>query len=223
MSVMSCTQFRNALDLWMDGERSAEQDAHARDCSMCRSLIQDLTLISASAASLDDPNDAPPERLWLNLRAELEKEGLIHEPRRGWTHSLGRWFEGVFGVVPRPAIAGAYLAALLAVSLTVAGPLERHFRRAAPLAANVAVNTEPLSAQLNSDEQDAISSLSHSDPAVIASLQSSLTVLDNDISLCEKSVLENPDDEAARDYLYEAYQQKADLLAEISERGAFGR
>jgi len=219
MSVMSCTQFRDALNGWMDGERSAEQEAHARECSVCRSLIQDLTLISTSAASLDDGDEAPPERLWLSLRAELEKEGLIREPRQGWTQSLGRWFAGVFGVVPRPAIAGAYIAALLAVSLSVAGPLERHFRQATP----AAVNTEPLSAQLNSDEQDAISSLSNANPAVNASLQSSLAVLDNDISLCEKTVQENPDNEAARDYLYEAYQQKADLLAEISERGAFGR
>jgi hypothetical protein len=219
MSVMSCAQFRDALDGWMDGERSAEQDAHARECSVCRSLIQDLALISTSAVSLDDGDEAPPERLWLSLRAKLEKEGLIREPRQGWTQSLGRWSEGVFGVVPRPAIAGAYIAALLAVSLSVAGPLDRHFRQATP----AAVDTEPLSAQLNSDEQDAISSLSNANPAVNASLQSSLAVLDNDISLCEKSVQENPDDEAARDYLYEAYQQKADLLAEISERGAFGR
>jgi hypothetical protein len=37
--------------------------------------------------------------------------------------------------------------------------------------------------------------------------------------LCEKSVHEEPENEVARDYLYEAYQQKADLLAQLNERG----
>jgi hypothetical protein len=37
--------------------------------------------------------------------------------------------------------------------------------------------------------------------------------------MCEKSVREEPENELARDYLYGAYQQKADLLAEMSERG----
>jgi hypothetical protein len=37
--------------------------------------------------------------------------------------------------------------------------------------------------------------------------------------LCEKSVREDPQNEIARDYLYEAYRQKADLLAQMSERG----
>jgi hypothetical protein len=41
--------------------------------------------------------------------------------------------------------------------------------------------------------------------------------------LCEKSVREDPEDEVARDYLYDAYHQKADLLAQISERGDYGR
>jgi hypothetical protein len=41
--------------------------------------------------------------------------------------------------------------------------------------------------------------------------------------LCEKSVNEEPENELARDYLFEAYQQKADLLSQLSERGGYGR
>ena len=47
-----------------------------------------------------------------------------------------------------------------------------------------------------------------------------LAIVDNNIALCEKSVREEPENEIARDYLYEAYQQKADLLAQMTERGA---
>jgi hypothetical protein len=36
-------------------------------------------------------------------------------------------------------------------------------------------------------------------------------------------VQEEPQNEVARDYLYEAYQQKADLLAQMTERGENNR
>jgi len=44
-------------------------------------------------------------------------------------------------------------------------------------------------------------------------------LVDNYIKLCEKSVREEPQNELARDYLYDAYRQKADLLDQISDRG----
>ena len=52
-----------------------------------------------------------------------------------------------------------------------------------------------------------------------ASLHENLAIVDNYITLCEKSVREEPENEVARDYLYGAYQQKADLLAQMTERG----
>jgi hypothetical protein len=54
---------------------------------------------------------------------------------------------------------------------------------------------------------------------VSASLHRNLAIVDNYIALCEKSVHDEPQNELARDYLYEAYRQKADLLAQMSERG----
>jgi len=35
----------------------------------------------------------------------------------------------------------------------------------------------------------------------------------------KKSINEEPENELARDFLYDAYQQKADLLAQMSDRG----
>ena len=58
-----------------------------------------------------------------------------------------------------------------------------------------------------------------SNSVVNASLHQSMAIVDNNIALCEKSVREEPENELAREYLYDAYQQKADLLAEMSERG----
>ena len=54
---------------------------------------------------------------------------------------------------------------------------------------------------------------------VTASLNQNLAIVDNMIAMCEKSVREAPQDEMTRDFLYQAYQQKADLLATMTERG----
>jgi hypothetical protein len=77
-------------------------------------------------------------------------------------------------------------------------------------------STQPLSASL-ATEEDTISLMANANPAVTASLRKSLAVIDNNIALCEKSVREEPQNEFARDYLYEAYQQKADLIAQVTE------
>ena len=78
-------------------------------------------------------------------------------------------------------------------------------------------------AQLDSAEQTTVTSFGRSNPAASAALHKDLAIVDNYIALCEKSVSEEPENEAARDYLYEAYQQKADLLAEMSDRGEEGQ
>jgi hypothetical protein len=77
---------------------------------------------------------------------------------------------------------------------------------------------EPLSAQLMSAEKASFSSSPASETPVTASLHQNLEIVDNYISLCENSVREEPENELAREYLYEAYQQKADLLAQLNER-----
>jgi hypothetical protein len=219
MNAMRCDDFFEAFQ--KEGELSPEAKHHLGECANCRVLVEDLRLIASTAPSLAVLDAAPPERLWISLHSALEKEGLIAGVHPAWGASFGRWLDEMFNAVPRPAVAGAYLAAILAISLAIVGPLRQHFGEnrfagAAPVAS-------PLNAQLDSAEQDAIASLGDSSPAVTASLQNSLAVVDNHIALCEKSLSEDPTSEATRDYLYEAYQQKADLLAQISERGALGR
>jgi hypothetical protein len=224
MTAMRCEDFFGTLDKWMEGDRSSEAELHVSECAKCRALVADLGAIAATAPSLAALDPAPPERLWISLRSSLETEGLIvnaHSVPTTGGNRFGRWIEEMFAAIPRPALAGAYLAAILAISLATVGPLRQHFGENRFAAASAV--TSPLNAQLDSDEQDAVASLGTASPVVTASLQNSLALVDNHIALCEKSLSEDPTSEAARDYLYEAYQQKADLLAEISERGALGR
>lgn len=80
-------------------------------------------------------------------------------------------------------------------------------------------STRPLDAELATVETHTIAAFTAQNPLVTASLHRDLAVVDNYIALCEKSVREEPENEMARDYLYGAYKQKAELLADMSEHG----
>jgi hypothetical protein len=55
--------------------------------------------------------------------------------------------------------------------------------------------------------------------AVDNSLRENLATLNTFIKECRKRLQENPHDQLARDYLSAAYQQKAEILAAMMERG----
>jgi hypothetical protein len=218
MRAMNCSEFLDQIDRWMEGERSPAAEAHLSTCPQCRNLIADLDAIRDTASTMAASDPEPPARVWIALRAQLEQEGLIREPRQGLAH----WLNGLLGTVPRPALAGAYLAALVAVGFAISGPAHMQSDSNAWMS-GMQSSTQPLSASLDTAEQDTISSLADRNPVVTASLRKNLAIIDNNIALCEKSVREQPDSEFARDYLYEAYQQKADLIAQVTEGGDDGR
>jgi hypothetical protein len=213
MNVVNCSAFFEQLDQWMEGERSPAAEAHVRSCAECSNLIADLGSIRDTASSLAADDPEPSARVWAALRAQLEDEGLIHAAR---ARTVKRWLEGAVWVLPRPVLAGAYLVALIATGFALSGSSGR--RNDSNLwMSRMQRTTLPLSASLNTAEMDAMSSMANANPVVTASLRKSLAVIDNNIALCEKSVREEPQDEFARDYLYEAYQQKADLIAQVTE------
>jgi hypothetical protein len=54
---------------------------------------------------------------------------------------------------------------------------------------------------------------------VDASLRDNLQTVDDFIADCERRVKEEPQDDLAREYLANAYQQKAELLSTMMDRG----
>jgi hypothetical protein len=224
MATITCREFLAYLEPWMEGERPAQAQSHVRTCSHCSSIINDLETIHGEARSWSASEQDAPERVWTALRAQLEQEGRIRDadPAREATAQVAAaragWFAGLFPRLPRPVLAGAYLAALVAVAFALSGPVNRRVNEARWLK-GTQISTSPLSAQLNFAEQNSNSYVSRSNPVVSASLHQNLAIVDNYIALCEKSVSEDPQNEVARDYLYEAYQQKADLLTQMTERG----
>jgi hypothetical protein len=220
MATLSCRDFQTQFEATSDSSRrEASRDVaaqvHIRDCPACQSFVEDLGAIRSVALQLAASDPEPPVQIWISLRSQLLQEGIIRNPApKPW---FREFFSGHFHILPRPALAGAYLAALLAVAFGLSGPINSRINRQRWLDGTQS-STTPLSAQLLSAEQASFSSKPESDSPVTASLHENLEIVDNYISLCENSVREEPDNELARDYLFEAYQQKADLLAQINEQ-----
>jgi hypothetical protein len=227
MSTMNCVEFLNQLDAWMEEARHPDARAHLRGCPACRSLVEDLDAIHLAAQQLPLADPEPPSHIWTSLRIQLEEEGLIRNDlagitEGGWYEKAIAWLDAVFAPLPRPVLAAAYLTLLVALAFAAASPFGER-SSGSRWARNTEASTMPLSAKLNSAEQDTVTSFGRTSPAASAALHKDLAIVDNYIALCEKSVSEEPENEAARDYLYEAYQQKADLLAEMSDRGEEGQ
>jgi hypothetical protein len=216
MSTIGCNQFVDFLDSWLEGQQTEDVRVHVEGCADCRSLIEDLSAIQVTAGSFAQATDQEaPSRVWTALRAQLEQEGLIRDQQPSLGVGVIGWLEGLAAAMRGPALAGAYMAVLVALSFALGKPL------AQPMTGiTVADDLEssPLNAQLNSAERDTVSYVNDRNAAVAASLHQNLAIVDNDISLCEKSVREEPGNEAARDYLYEAYQEKSELLAQMDDR-----
>jgi hypothetical protein len=221
MSTYACNDFLKQLEAWMEGERSSVAQSHLRDCAHCRGLVEDMGAIRQAALAWAAQESDPPARVWVSLRAQLAQEGLIRGEEPRLAKAPRGWLAAIFAGVPRPALAGAYLLALIAVSVAFTGRSARELNESRWMS-GTQNSTGLLNAQLQT-EQNSVSGMVESNPVVTASLHDNLAIVDNYIALCEKSVREEPESEIARDYLYDAYQQKASLLAQMTERGMNGR
>ncbi len=206
---MQCNEFEKYSEKWMEGGRAPAATAHVNTCPRCRGFVAEMEAITRTAGELEAEMPEAPERVWVALRAQMEAEGLIRQK------TFGAWFADVFAALPRPALAGAYVAVLLA-ALMVGGLSVTDY----PLP--TAPPDPMLQPQFAQAEQSEMVSLHHHDPAVTATYRDNLEIVDKFIAACEKTVREEPRNRVAREYLYAAYQQKADLLATMTDHGMGG-
>lgn len=220
---MQCQELEQVLEQWSPGFLSPEASAHVETCANCRALVTDLEAIQEAAAGLgkEDLEVAPPAHLWVNLRAQLEAEGLIRDSRELKEPATAGWFGIWWAGFSRPALAGAYLALLIVAGVLV-GLKGNFLQDQTQEAVSTASTTAGLGSALDVVQTGAMKGLPKSDPDLSATLQRNLDVVDNFIALCEKSVREQPKSELAREYLYGAYQQKAELLSAMMDRGVPG-
>lgn len=252
---MHCKELESVLEAQGLGELPKDARLHLATCGACQGFLADLNSIVSAAKTLP-AEVAPPDRIWISLRAQLEAEGLIKEQvevpeHASWWESFiallrFRAFASVTAIAlvlaaavyvtriphnniasvpqPRPAVEvpGAQKAPVTAsapTSITV--PTTVPSKGATPLQPKglAPSPSESASYTLNQVELDVPNMQLAGNSQVDASLRQNLRTLNAFIAECELHLKQNPQDELAREYLYTAYQQKADLLAAMMESG----
>ena len=189
MSAANCNAFREQLDQWMEGEPSPAAEAHIRSCADCTNLIADLDSIRDTASSLAADDPEPSARVWTALRAQLEDEGLIHAApgsSRRETLAPGNFLGAAASRAGRRLSCGAHCGGIRALRIEQSAERQRHSgcRRTQHSRSRSA---RALRCRARHDFL-----MSSSKPAVTTSLSKNLAIVDNNITLCEKSVREHP-------------------------------
>lgn len=190
---------------------------HVAGCRQCQGYIADLETIVSAAQELPAEVE-PPSRVWVALRTQLELEGVIKDPAvapqpgsASWWNSFGQLFRGR---ALATLTVGAVLAAAAVLQL-----------RQAPISSvsndSVPPGIQAIAKQVNQQEADLrnMHLAGTSDSPVDTALEQNLQEIDSFIADCERHLKEAPQDELAREYLADAYQQKAGLLAAMMDRG----
>jgi hypothetical protein len=194
---------------------------HLATCRACSSLVADFERIVSVAHEMPLEVE-PPVRIWVALRAQLEAEKIIRQPAVEPAIEESPWWKG-FGQLIRGRM--LRMAAVVAVLVVAAGYFQITRVPKGPVAIATPVLVEPFAdagTSLDQEEQSLgpmqTASLSNVSP-VDNSLRENLDTLNSFIKECRKRLKEDPNDQVARDYLSAAYQQKAEILAAMMERG----
>jgi anti-sigma factor RsiW len=192
---------------------------HLAQCSACTHYIADLNSIVATAHELPAEVE-PPERIWISLRAQLQNEGVIHEQARSREASPA-WWPSFADLFRKRAFAMAAVGALIVIA--AASQFQKPRVQVLEPRDNGFDSTVSVLRQQEHDlanmQLASTGGSSGYTSAVDTSLRQNLQQVDEFIADCERRLKEQPSDELAREYLTNAYQQKAQLLSVMMDRG----
>jgi hypothetical protein len=190
--------------------------AHVAGCRQCQGFVADLRAIVSAAERLPAEIE-PPARVWVSLRNQLELEGIIKEPVEVPAEEQPSWWQGVGNLVRTRAFATVAVGLLIAA----AGILQLR-QTGDPLSSTPSLGPNGLAQTakfLSEQEIDLRNMHLTSTSPVDATLEQNLQQVDAFIADCERHLKEAPQDDLAREYLSDAYQQKAELLSVMMDRG----
>ncbi len=213
---MQCSELESVFEREGLAPLSAEAREHLAQCSACGHFLADITGIVAAAHGLPAEIE-PPARIWISIRAELEREGVIRGVSLGseapsWWQSFAELFRN------RGLATAAVTAMALVVALLVFRPPNAPVLEAQD---DFGPTLNVLSEQENDLANMRLASTGANMPMspVDTSLQQNLQQVDEFIADCQRHLKEEPSDQLAREYLTNAYQQKAQLLSTMIDRG----
>jgi hypothetical protein len=203
---MNCAEFQRGLPYIIDGSGSAEEDEHLRTCKVCADLVQDLRYI-AEQAKLLVPMEDPSPRVWNGISKSLEREGLV-KPAPARRGLLGPQRQSWGWMIPVAAV----LALAVGISLWRA-----HTASQAVTSNQASIQPAAVAADVDSDDQQVLDQLAQVQPALKADFEKNLHSVNAYIRDAKNTLQENPDDNEAKQYLMQAYEQKA-ILYEMAAR-----
>lgn len=221
---MACARYRESIHELVDGTigpiRRAELQQHLDGCDPCRALLADLQFVRDSAASLDAL--APPDGVWLQVAGRLRQEGRV-APLAATTPASVRRYAAVLAIAAALLLTiGASVMVLLrtesqapvqsaaapgnAADEDVVQGIAEEIRLAELHYQNAIVRLEKV-AQL-----DAATGETTIDPQTVATLQKSLSAIDQAIAESRTALRTEPQNAPARDSLFDALKRKVVLL-----------
>jgi hypothetical protein len=201
---MNCAEFQKVLPYIIETGGNAAEERHLRECLVCSDLVEDLKYI-VEQAKLLVPMEDPSPRVWGEIKASLEREGMI-KPGRAKGRLLG----------PIQWIVALGMIILVAFGIFV---VERGRQQEA--AARIESTAPPLqtvslsSVPTAQDDEQLLQQVAATRPSSASTYESNLEQINASIADARKTLEQNPDDEDARQSLVRAYQQKA-MLYELA-------
>jgi len=201
---MTCAEFEEVLPEIIEGDRTAEQETHLRNCFACQGLVSDLEFISHQAKLLQSC-DEPSPRVWNTLEVALRQQGLIRPAE-------GQPTAGSFTLLRKP---GWLMVPALAMALIAFGIMR--YQGGVKTQPNAGSSPETaMSADLHrgdgpiaSTDQQLLEVLSVNAPSRRAAYEAYLRKVNAYVQDAESSAHSDPNDEEAQQYLMAAYEQKA--------------
>jgi hypothetical protein len=224
---MQCSELESVFEREGLAPLSAEAREHLAQCSACGHFVAEVTSIVAMAHELPAEVE-PPARIWISIRAELESEGVIRDVVRTdvvRTKEASSWWESFAALLGGRGLATAAVTAMvLIVALLLfraPHPASEPGRPVLDAQDDFTPTLNLISQQENDLANMRLASTGSNTPVspVDTSLQQNLLQVDEFIADCQHHLKEVPSDELAREYLANAYQQKAELLSTMIDRG----
>ena len=202
----------------LDAAAQAALDGHLASCASCRALLADVEAMRRVAAEL--PDFSPRTEVWAGLSQRLAGE-LAARPRPFWTGarvalamaatlvvavSASVWLMRGPATAPAPqasaAPAGAPAAGVIQSQKDLVQDVDEHLR----------IADENYAKAIAGLEQVVKSGEGTLDPALTATLQKNLGVIDQAISESREAIKAQPHSQLAQTSLFEALRQKVALL-----------
>jgi len=211
---MNCAEFQKALPEIIEGSGNAEQQAHGKTCPVCSDLVQDLKYIAEQAKLLVPMHDPSP-RVWAGIQGSLEREGLVRPSTAGrfqpqvMAGGGSRW--GMYARLG--AVAALALVAFLIINRNPGTETPTN-----PTSASVASPATGAAASADPNDEKLVAEVSQQAPERAEVYKRSMQDVNAYIADAKKSVDEDPTNDAAREHLLLAYDQKA-MLYEMATSG----